>query len=486
VNLLQAIDDPKLFAPWFRDRTTWAPWRAFIATLFAHALDDGQRAIYKQCTDRDRAPVEPFREAWLVIGRRGGKSFVMALVAVFLAAFKDYSLYLAPGERATVMVIAADRKQARVIMRYVRALLTGVPMLARMIEKEAQESFDLSNSTTIEVGTANFRTTRGYTFAAVLADEIAFWRSEESANPDVEVLAAIRPGMVTIPTSILIRASSPHARSGALWEAFSRHWGKDLEPLVWKAPTLVMNPTIPVKEIEAAYEKDSAWAAAEYGAEFRSDLEAFLNREAVDKCVSPGVFERPPNRDYHYSAFVDPSGGASDSFTLAIAHAEGQSTSKTAILDALREVRPPFSPEAVVSEFAELMKKYRISKCRGDRYAGEWPREQFRKHGVNYEPSDKNRSELYRDLLAPILSGAVDLLDNQRLRTQLVGLERRTTRGGRDTIDHRSGAGWHDDLANVAAGALVNAQLSDDERIPAPPRRPAWAMLGNDPLHDFR
>ena len=125
------------------------------------------------------------------------------------------------------------------------------------------------------------------------------------------------------------------------------------------------------------------------------------------------------------------------------------------ILDALREVKPPFSPESVVDEFAALLKKYRLTRVEGDRYAGEWVREPFRRHGINYELAEKPKSDLYRDLLPLINSGGVDLLDNDRLVNQLVGLERRTARGGRDSIDHAPGA--HDDLANAAAGAIVRA-----------------------------
>jgi hypothetical protein len=137
--------------------------------------------------------------------------------------------------------------------------------------------------------------------------------------------------------------------------------------------------------------------------------------------------------------------------TLAIAHTEG----KTQILDVIRERRPPFSPEAVVEEYASLMKQYRCSVVYGDRYGGEWPREQFQKRGVFYEPAEKPKSEIYQDLLPLINSGAVDLLDNERLQQQLVMLERRTSRGGRDSIDHTPGA--HDDVANAVAGAVVTA-----------------------------
>jgi hypothetical protein len=137
--------------------------------------------------------------------------------------------------------------------------------------------------------------------------------------------------------------------------------------------------------------------------------------------------------------------------TLAIAHKEGE----TEILDVIRERKPPFSPEAVVEEYAGLIRSYRCSKVFGDRYAGEWPREQFQKRGVFYEPADKSKSEIYVDLLPLINSGAIDLLDHDRLTLQLTSLERRTSRAGKDSIDHAPGA--HDDIANAVAGALVTA-----------------------------
>jgi hypothetical protein len=141
----------------------------------------------------------------------------------------------------------------------------------------------------------------------------------------------------------------------------------------------------------------------------------------------------------------------SDSMTLAIAHKEGA----TVILDAVREVRPPFSPKATVEEYARLLKSYRCTTVYGDRYAGEWPREQFRRHSINYEPAGKSKSDLYRDFLPLVNSSAGDLLDHDRMLHQLVSLERRTPRGGKDSIDQPRGL--HDDVANAVAGAVVTA-----------------------------
>jgi hypothetical protein len=106
--------------------------------------------------------------------------------------------------------------QARTILRYVKGLIQLVPMLKQTIETERLDGLDLSNKVTVEVHTCSFRSVRGYSCVACLADEMAFWFGEDSANPDFEVLNAIRPAMATVPGSMLLVASSPYARKGAL------------------------------------------------------------------------------------------------------------------------------------------------------------------------------------------------------------------------------------------------------------------------------
>jgi hypothetical protein len=122
------------------------------------------------------------------------------------------------------------------------------------------------------------------------------------------------------------------------------------------------------------------------------------------------------------------------------------------VLDALRERRPPFSPESVVGEFVTLLKTYWVTRVRGDHYAGDWPRERFRIKGVHYDVSKKRKSDLYLAFLPILNAGRTELLDEPRLYNQLLGLERRLIRGGRETIDHQKGA--HDDVANVTAGVM--------------------------------
>ena len=323
-----------------------------------------------------------------MVGRRGGKSRIAALVAVFLACFRDYGDKLAPGERAVVMVLAADRRQARVVFRYIRAFL-GVPLLRQMVTGEIRESIDLSNGASIEIHTSNFKSVRGYSIAAVICDEIAFWQSDiDGANPDAEVLAGLRPGMATIQGALLLAISSPYARRGTLWEAYRRHHGQHGDVLVWQADTESMNPSVDAQVIADAYQQDEAAAAAEFGAEFRKDIESFVSRESVEAVTIRGRHELPPDAETgmfatRYRAFVDPSGGSVDSFTCAIAHRHDSK----AVLDCVIELKAPFNPREATEQIAEVLRRYSITKVTGDRYGGEFPRSLFKEQGISYEPA---------------------------------------------------------------------------------------------------
>jgi hypothetical protein len=425
---------------------------AFLKALFCLPMEEQEKRLFEVCTGREQLPDEAGREAWLICGRRAGKSFMLALIAVYLALFRDWRPYLSPGEVGTIKVLAVDRRQARVIYRYAHVLLRDVPVLAELIRWSDGERIELTGGIEIEIQTASYRSVRGYTIIAALCDEIAFWRSEDSANPDTEILDALRPAMSTIPGAMLLCASSPYARRGALYRAYRRHWGKPGKVLVWKADTRTMNPTVSEEVIAEAYEEDPAAAAAEFGAEFRTDIESFVAREVVEALVVPGRHELPPLTGMAYNAFVDPSGGSADSMTLAIGHFEVAGRDHC-VLDLVREVRPPFSPESVVTEFTGTLRDYRVFTVAGDRYGGEWPAERFREHGIRYEVAEKPKSDLYREFLPLLNSSKVELLDHPRLIAQLCALERRTARGGRDSIDHPPGG--HDDIANVVAGVFA-------------------------------
>jgi hypothetical protein len=462
---LDLMTDPHLFAARFAG-PSFAAWRALVATAWglAHTLDPPSLALVERCTGRTSdLPTAQVRELWMVIGRRGGKSLIAAMLAVFLACFRQY--VLAPGERGVVMVIAADRRQSRVVKRYVSALLHSLPMLHRLIASETRSTIVLSNGIDIEIHTASFRAVRGYTVVGAILDEIAFWPTDDAADPDTEILNALRPAMSTIPDALLVALSSPYARRGELWTTYKEHFGQPTpDVLVWQASTRDMNPAVSERVIARAYERDETAASAEHGAQFRTDVESFLSLEVIDAVTVPGCHELPRLPDAYHVGFLDFAGGgsaSSDSATACVAHPEHRNGRVIAVMDAIREVRPPFSPEQVCGEFAAFFTSYGVERVTSDKWAGQFPVEGMAKHGILVEPSAKPKSDLYREVLPLLNSRRVELLDHPRLHAQFTNLERRTARGGRDSIDHPPK--HHDDLANAAAGALL---LAAEERPP--------------------
>lgn len=463
LTILDLIGDEQLLGASFG--SGWGAWEAFLAGTFGLPMTEAQAATFWLRTGRQNPPTTPAREAWCIVGRRGGKSKIAATIAVYLACLRDYSRVLSAGETATLPVIASDRRQARVVMGYITGLLDSSPLLAQLVRTRTAEAIELSTRVRIEIHTASWRALRGYTVVGAVLDEICFWRSDDSANPDTEIVNAVRPAMATVPNALLVAISSPHARRGVAWEQYRRWFGVDGDTLVWQAGTRDMNASVPQRLIDEALAQDEPSARAEYCGEFRRDLEAFISRDTLDACTIPRRLGLPPRAGTSYVAFVDPSGGSADSFTLAIGHAEERDGAIVAVLDYVAERTPPFSPEAVVAEFCEALASYRVTTVVGDRYAGEWPREQFLKRGVTYEPSERSKSEVYQAALPLLNSGRGELLDHPRLQAQLLALERRVARGGRESIDHPPNG--RDDLANSAMGALVLAAtgMTYDEGI---------------------
>ena len=352
------------------------------------------------------------------------------------------------------MCLALSKDQARIILDYADAILRSRPALQRLIAGRDADGIRLTNGVEIACFANSFRLVRGPTVVCAIMDEVAVWWSEElAANPDKEIVRAIRPSMITQPGALMIGLSSPYAKKGLLFEKHRDHFGRDnSNVLVWQADTATMNRQIDPDLIDQAYDEDPASAAAEFGAQFRDDLQSFIAREAVEACVELGCRERAPERRIEYRAFVDPAGGGksgNDAMTLAIAHLDGD----LVVVDCVREYHPPFTPTEVVAEIAETLKPYRCTVVVGDQFAGEWCRAPFRKFGIRYKEADRSKSDIYRDCLPILNSRKVSLLDNRAAVNQICALERRTARGGRDSIDHPRNA--HDDLANAVCGVIV-------------------------------
>jgi hypothetical protein len=448
VTIRKAFSDPKLLGS-VLNGDSWRAWRVLLIAAMGEPLTDEEREAFKRLTGgRECEPLQRVEELVAVVGRRGGKSRAIATLAAYLAALRDYSHVLAAGERALVIVVAPDQRQAHIVLDYCTAVFEQSPLLKQLIKNRTSDTLELTNGLGVEVRAANFRRLRGHTFVAAVCEEAAYYFSDESsANPDSEILAALRPGLATT-NGLLVMISSPYAKKGELYEAHKRHFGPAGDPriLVAQGASRDFNPSLPESVVSRALERDHAAASAEYLGIFRSDIEGFVSREQVECCVERGMRERAPVDGIRYFSFTDPSGGSADSMACAVGHMD----SDMLVVDALREIKSPFDPESAVEEIAQLLPLYKVDQTTGDRYSAMWCSQAFEKRSIKYEDAEQNKSQLYLEMLPRINAKTIRLLDHPRAINQICLLERRTSRGGRDSIDHPPNT--HDDVANVIAG----------------------------------
>jgi len=193
--LRRALSDPKLLGTTLQG-DSWAAWRALLIAAMGEALTPEERALFMQLTGREREPLQRVAELVAVVGRRGGKSRALAVLAVYLAALCEHRL--APGERGLVLVVAQNQRAARIVLDYAEACFDAAPALRALVVSRNNESIQLN----------------GFTLLAAICDEVAYWWSEDSyANPDVETVAAIRPGLATTAACSCWRRRHTRARA---------------------------------------------------------------------------------------------------------------------------------------------------------------------------------------------------------------------------------------------------------------------------------
>jgi hypothetical protein len=445
-RITDAISDPKLLGAALGDGVSWQTWRVVLKAAFGLDLNRDEAEAFTAVAGSRSPPTKRVRELWAIIGRRGGKSRIAAALAVYLAAFTKHKLSI--GEIGMVLVLAASRDQAQTVFSYLKGFLEASPILRKEIFNITAHEITLRNGIVIAVHSNSFRTIRGRTLIACIFDEIAFWRDESSATPDTEVYRAVLPALATT-NGMLIGISSPYRKLGLLHQKHRDHYGVDGdEILVVKGGTRQFNPTLSDDTIETQRQADPTGASSEWDAEFRTDISTFLDDDASIEHGRP--VELPPRQHpAFYRAFTDASGGTGrDSYTVAIAHKEAEHY----VLDLVRGTNGKFDPQQVTSDYAKLLKEYRIGSVTGDNYAAQWTAGAWRDTGIVYVQSDIPKSQIYLECLPLFTRGLVRLPDHARLLRELRLLERTAHRGGRDSVDHPRGQ--HDDYANSCCGVL--------------------------------
>ena len=158
--------------------------------------------------------------------------------------------------RHRLLLLAASRSQARVAFDYVCGFLDASPILRQQILGITSEEVRLKDNVVIAVHAGSYRTIRGRTLLAVVADETSFWRDETSAQPDVEVFRACAPALAAS-GGIWIGISTGYRKIGLLYQKWRDHFGHDGDDvLVVQGPSSLFNSSLDLGMIERATAAD--------------------------------------------------------------------------------------------------------------------------------------------------------------------------------------------------------------------------------------
>jgi hypothetical protein len=350
IPIAAALTDRALLGAALGDLQPWATWLATLKAAFGEALNRGERRAFDAVAGGRSPPGKKVRELIAIVGRGGGKSRMAGLIAAYVATCIKHEL--AVGETGMVLVLAMSQDQARIVFDYACGFLQASPILCSHIMHLTASEIRLRGNIVIAVHSNSYRTIRGRTLLCTIFDEAAMWRSDESANPDSEVYSAVLPSLIRT-QGMLVVISTGYRRAGLLYDKWRAHFGSSGDPgiLVVQGSTTAFNPSFDRAAIAVARAADPEKASAEWDGGFRNDVSDFISAEVVASVTGP--YDELPPGDERYFGFTDPSGGVADSFSMAIAHRDLETTA--IVIDCLKEVRGPCSPEAVVASYAPVL-----------------------------------------------------------------------------------------------------------------------------------
>jgi hypothetical protein len=256
-DIVAAMSDQRLFGPMFSG-PSWANWRTILRGAFALPMkSEEEREFFHSVTGRE-PPARRVKELDVIAGRRSGQDSVASAIATYAAVTFRSSGKVRPGERPLVMLLGADRAQARAQLAYIKGYFSEIAPFKAMVQRETVDGLELTNGIDVVVQTCDHRTARGRTCLLAIGTETAFWSSETSSSPDTEVFRAIQPALATLDgESMLILISSAYKRSGLLYDRWKKFYGVDDEnTLVVHAKTRDLNPLISEEVIAAAFADD--------------------------------------------------------------------------------------------------------------------------------------------------------------------------------------------------------------------------------------
>ena len=409
--------------------------------------------LYPGQVEALNAYYESGKPNWLLLsGRRGGKSLLSDIIVIYEAVIPNLEQYIRPGEERYVLIASVREDSARLHIRQITKLLRHTKALSNMIQTVKEDRVELKNGVIILSLPASARAARGYTSSCLVMDEAAFFVDTLGNSSAEAIFTALSPTTATFGDDArLVITTSVNTKVGLVYDLYDRASQGELEDWhVTKAPTRELNPKVSERIINSALKRDPESAQAEYFAEFREQLEAFLSSEAIDRCVDPGLGRGVVEPGVSYVMSVDPA-LMRDSYGYAIGHLE----SGVVLIDYLKKLRAPVDANGAEDLLKSLVERYRPQGVLCDNPSTV----QRLKPNIPmiYTPFTRQQKlRIYGALKESINLGLIGLPKDDDLIDELKALQ---IRGGVDISAPKAGRITQDDLADCVA-LLADALLS--------------------------
>lgn len=412
-----------------------------------------------------------------IIGRRGGKSTLASILAVYSMFKVNWKPFLKKTPVATIAILSHSVDFSQEVLEIIRGMIEDSPILTRLINKErknTQSTFHVSvpflqedgltiqySEVAVKVGAASKKTTRGRAICTLLMDEIAFWNLDENAaESDADVIRAVTPSLAQFePHGMMIKLSSPAIKQGVLYDEWMKKEILKNEYLQFKAPSWVWNTILPKEFFRKEYKKDSNGFDTEYRANFVDSISNFITPDFVDQCVMKGVTVLPPSTDRRvkYTAAID-AAFKSDRFTFnLVGHNETRISSYvTKSWEGTK--KNPIKAYEVAQFIRNICNQYGVQEVVADQYSFQPLREIFEQFGIVLIENTFTitfKKKIYFALRRVIHSHNLDLLDVPLLAKEIKELQVEQTPTGQIKIGHP--VGGSDDLADSLAVAVYGA-----------------------------
>lgn len=413
----------------------------------------------------------------LIIGRRGGKSTLASIIALYSTFKVNWKPYLKKTPVATVLVMSHSVEFSEEVLDILRNMVEDSPILSRLRDlkkKNTQRIFHLKipflkeDGQTIEysrvrvkVGAASKKTTRGSAICTLLCDEIAFWNlADDAAESDTDILRAVRPALLQFgQEGTIIKLSSPGIKQGILYDEWNKREILERDFFQFKAPSWVWNTILPKEEFQKEWRSDQDGFDTEYRANFVDSISNFIIPEFVDMCVVKGVNFQVPSDDSKtiYSAAID-AAFKGDRFAFAITGYNEKRVTTYVVKYWEGSKKKPVQISEVAAYIRTCCKEYGLSQVTADQYSFQPLRELFLQYGINLVEnvfSLPYKRKIYFGLKRLIHNHQIDLLDIPLLHKEIKELKVEQTATGQIRIGHPPGGS--DDLSDALAVAAYHS-----------------------------